>query len=152
MPVGMLVVIGDKDGRVVQELDAQGNLSMYMVSGDVHTFEKGDVVLHRYGTAIDNYLDIVDAAVPAISGGADVSRYGKVGIACVTSGDFTGELVPLYSHPTLGVYVSGDAIDVKGNSAHTIDTLGCPDLYMLCRGFTAGSMGIKVYLQGYNGV
>lgn len=151
MSVGMAVVIVDKDGKIAVELDASGNLPMYMVSGDVHTFEKGGVVLHRYGTAVDNYLDTDDSTIPVVDSGLDVSRYGKVGIACVTSGDYAGEIVPLYNHPDIAAYMSGDAIDVKGDSVHTIETLGCPDLYILCRKSNAGS-GIKVYLQGYNGV
>jgi len=146
-----IVVIGDRDGGKVAELDEAGRVPVYVASGDVKTFERGTAVLHRYGAAgEDYYLNVDDAAVPAIGSGIDLSRYGSAVLACATSGDSTWDVVPLYGDSVLPSYTSGDKIDIEGNMSKTVTVAGNTDFYVLCRNKSGEGAGIKVWVAGYN--
>ena len=151
---GTGVVIMDKDGGRVVELDAQGNLPVFIVSGDARTFYRAPFVAHRYGAAgTDYFLNVNDSVVPAIGSGLDLTRYNKAFVLCQTSGDeATWDIVPLYGNAVLTAYTSGDKVDVSGSQTKLISVAGCSDFYVLCRGAagTAGTTpGIKVWVAGY---
>lgn len=140
-----IVVIGDKDGGRVIELDDSAKLP-------VNAFSKGVAVLHRNGAAgVGYFLNVDDTSVPALGGGIDVSQYSRVGISCRISGDGASwDIVPLYGDSIVGAYVSGDKIDVDGEILKTIESLRTSDFYVLCRNKAGTDPGIKVYVSGYS--
>lgn len=147
MAVGTGVVILDKDGGKVVELNASGDLPVF-----ISNISKSPVVLHRHGTAgTDYFLNANDTTSPNVTSGINLSAWGSAKIDCLVSGDIpTWDLVPLMSSPDNSNYVSGDTRTVIGNQTFTMEVAGCDDFYVLCRNKTGTNPGIKVYVQGYN--
>lgn len=144
MGVGNAVVIVDKDGQRVVELDDNNALPC-------DTFKDNDPVLHRRGAAGATYfLNVNDDALPTIESGLDMSRFGRAVLGFQVSGDSTWDCVPLYGDSISGVYMSGDKISIVGNVSKTVEVAGCSDFYALCRNKSGDGAGIKVWVKGYN--
>ena len=140
-----IVVIGDKDGGRVVELDDSSKLP-------VNSFSRSATVLLRHGAAGTGYfLNVNDDALPVLGSGVDISQYARVGIACRVSGDGASwDIVPIYGDAVAGAYVSGDKIDIDGEILKTLESVGSSDFYVLCRNKVGADAGIKVYVAGYS--
>lgn len=147
MPVGTGVVILDKDGGRVVELNASGDLPVFSSN-----ISKSPVVLHRYGVAgTDYFVNANDSALPSPGSGINLSAFGNAKIDCIVSGDApTWDIVPLLGSPDGSTYVSGDGRTMNGNQSIIIEVAGCDDLYIVCRNKTGTNAGVKIYVQGYN--